>query len=123
MENKTKQKEEIIEIEKLVGANIKLRRLMLGITLDEMTKSLGVSLQQLGKYEKGINRISAGKLFILSELLNVPIDCFYNQIEESKKLLDENKPLQSLVRAFYKIKNQEERKSIIKLTKAMAKEA
>jgi transcriptional regulator with XRE-family HTH domain len=121
MENKTKK--EIIEIEKLVGANIKLRRLMLGITLDEMTKSLGVSLQQLGKYEKGINRISAGKLFILSELLNVPIDCFYNQIEESKKLLDENKPLQSLVRAFYKIKNQEERKSIIKLTKAMAKEA
>lgn len=121
MENKTKK--EIIEIEKLVGANIKLRRLMFGITLDEMTKSLGVSLQQLGKYEKGINRVSAGKLFILSELLNVPIDYFYNQIEESKMLLDENKPLQSLVKAFCKIKNQEERKSILKLTKAIAKEA
>lgn len=58
MKNTTKS--EIIEIEKLVGENIKLRRLMLGITLDEMTKSLGVSLQQLGKYEKGINRVSAG---------------------------------------------------------------
>ena len=121
MENKTKK--EILEIEKLVGVNIKLRRLMLGITLDEMANHLGVSLQQLDKYEKGLNHVSAGKLFIFSEILNVPIDYFYNQIEESKMLLDENKPLQSLVKAFCKIKNQEERKSILKLTKVMAKEA
>lgn len=121
MKNTTKK--EIVEIEKLVGANIKLRRLMLGITLDDIANHLGVSLQQLGKYEKGLNRVSASKLFILSEILNVPIDYFYNQIEESKMLLDANKPLQSLVKAFCKIKNQEERKSILNLTKTMAKEA
>lgn len=121
MENKTKK--EILEIEKLVGANIKLRRLMLGITLDEMANHLGVSLQQLDKYEKGLNRVSAGKLFIFSEILNVPIDYFYNQIEESKMLLDENKPLQTLIKVFVTIKSKKTRESIIKLTKSMAKEA
>ena len=120
MEGITKRK--ITEIDKLVGANIKLRRLMLGLTLDNMKPHIGISRQQLDKYEKGINHISAGRLFTFSQILNVPIDYFYNQIGESKMLLNEDKSLKSLVKAFREIKSKEVRKSIIKLTKTMAKE-
>jgi transcriptional regulator with XRE-family HTH domain len=121
MEKTTKR--EILEMDKLVGANIKCRRLMLGLTLNDMVNHLGISLQQLGKYEKGLNRVSAVKLFVFSDILKVPIDYFYNQIEESKMLLDENKPLQTLIKVFATIKSKKTRDSIIKLTKAMAKEA
>jgi transcriptional regulator with XRE-family HTH domain len=121
MEETTRSK--ILEIDKLVGANINYRRLMLGLTLDEISTHLGVSIQQLGKYEKGINRISAGKLLIFSEILKVPVDYFFNQIEESKMLINESKSIQSLVKAFSRIRSRTARKNIIKLTQTMAKEA
>jgi transcriptional regulator with XRE-family HTH domain len=120
--NILKTMKKITEIDKLVGANIKLKRLMLGLTLDEMSTNLGISKQQLVKYEGGLNRVSAGSLFIFSEILKVPIDYFYNQLGESKMLLGECKKLQSLVKSFCEIKSPEERRNIIKLTKKMAKE-
>lgn len=61
-----------------VGARVKLRRMILGMSQDLLGKSLGLTFQQIQKYEKGANRIGASRLFELSRLLDVPISYFYD---------------------------------------------
>lgn len=61
-----------------VGSRVKLRRMILGMSQDALGKALGLTFQQIQKYEKGVNRIGASRLFELSELLEVPIQFFYD---------------------------------------------
>ncbi|NOX96216.1 MAG: helix-turn-helix transcriptional regulator [Alphaproteobacteria bacterium] len=65
-------------IDRHVGARVKLRRMILGMSQDALGKALGLTFQQIQKYEKGINRIGASRLFELSGLLDVPIQFFYD---------------------------------------------
>jgi len=68
---------EINAIDKLVSRRLKYRRRLLGITQKELGISVGVSIQQIQKYEAGINRISCGKLYAFAELLEVPVGYFF----------------------------------------------
>ena len=61
-----------------VGARVKLRRMILGMSQETLGKALGLTFQQIQKYEKGVNRIGASRIFELSKLLDVPIQYFYN---------------------------------------------
>ena len=61
-----------------VGARVKLRRMILGMSQETLGKALGLTFQQIQKYEKGVNRIGASRIFELSNLLDVPIQYFYN---------------------------------------------
>ena len=61
-----------------VGARVKLRRMILGMSQDALGRSLGLTFQQIQKYEKGVNRIGASRIFELSNLLDVPIQYFYD---------------------------------------------
>jgi transcriptional regulator with XRE-family HTH domain len=63
-----------------VGQRVRSRRVMLGMTQDALGKALGLTFQQVQKYERGGNRISAGRLFALSRVLNVPISFFYEDL-------------------------------------------
>lgn len=60
-----------------VGGRVRLRRMMLGISQDKLGDALGLTFQQIQKYEKGTNRIGAGRLYHMSKILNVPINFFY----------------------------------------------
>jgi len=60
--------------DKHVGQRLRMRRLMLGMSQSNIGDALGVTFQQVQKYEKGTNRIGAGRLQQISELLHVPID-------------------------------------------------
>lgn len=60
-----------------VGSRVRLRRMILGISQEKLGKSLGLTFQQIQKYEKGANRIGASRLFDLSQLLEVPIQFFF----------------------------------------------
>ncbi|MEM9495433.1 MAG: helix-turn-helix transcriptional regulator [Pseudomonadota bacterium] len=64
-----------------VGARVRLRRLMLGMSQDKLGEALGLTFQQVQKYEKGINRIGASRIFKLSETLGVPIQFFYDDLD------------------------------------------
>ncbi|MBL4801275.1 MAG: helix-turn-helix transcriptional regulator [Emcibacter sp.] len=70
-------------INKHVGARILLHRKWLKMSQVTLGKQLGVSFQQIQKYEKGHNKVSAGRLFYLSRIFNVPIEFFYENIETS----------------------------------------
>lgn len=60
-----------------VGTRVRLRRLELGITQQELARHIGVTFQQVQKYERGVNRISASKLFAVSRLFNVDVQFFF----------------------------------------------
>ncbi len=63
-----------------VGARVYLRRNLLGLTLETLAKAVGVTYQQLQKYERGVNRISASRLFNLSRALDVPVSFFFEDM-------------------------------------------
>ena len=60
-----------------VGSRVRLRRMLLGISQEKLGERLGLTFQQVQKYEKGVNRIGASRLFDLSTVLAVPISFFY----------------------------------------------
>ncbi len=64
-----------------VGSRVRLRRMILGMSQEKLGKALGLTFQQVQKYEKGVNRIGASRLFQLSELLNTPIQFFYDDYD------------------------------------------
>ena len=68
-------------IDKLVSRRLKMRRMILGLSQNDLGKAVDVSIQQVQKYEKATNRISSGKLFAFAKFLKVPINYFYDQNE------------------------------------------
>lgn len=66
-------------IDKHVGGRVRMRRNMFGLSQTELAEALGVTFQQIQKYEKGINRISASSLQKMSDVLDVPISFFFDE--------------------------------------------
>ncbi len=64
-----------------VGGRVRLRRTMLGMSQDKLAESLGLTFQQIQKYEKGVNRIGASRVFEISRILSVPIQFFYDDYD------------------------------------------
>src|SRR6202035_3179372 len=66
-----------------VGSRVRLRRMLLGMSQEKLGEHLGLTFQQIQKYEKGINRIGASRLFDLSRVLAVPVQFFYEELPVS----------------------------------------
>jgi DNA-binding XRE family transcriptional regulator len=64
-----------------LGVRLRQRRVLLGITQEALAQRIGISFQQMQKYETGENRISAARLFRLSQLLDVPVTWFFNAMK------------------------------------------
>ena len=71
-------------IDKYIGRKIYELRLASGLSRQELGSKIGVTHQQLQKYEKGINRLSAGRLLLLAKVLSKPIEYFYADIKQYK---------------------------------------
>jgi transcriptional regulator with XRE-family HTH domain len=61
-----------------VGSRVRLQRMLLGVSQERLGERLGLTFQQIQKYEKGVNRIGASRLFDLAQVLGVPIQFFYD---------------------------------------------
>ncbi len=66
-----------------VGTRIRLRRTLLGMSQERLGEALGLTFQQVQKYERGVNRVGASRLFDLSRVLDVPISFFFDDMPES----------------------------------------
>ena len=64
-----------------VGGRIRLRRTMLGMSQEKLGEHLGITFQQVQKYEAGVNRVAASRLWIMAEALQVPITYFFEGLE------------------------------------------
>jgi len=68
-------------IDVLVGARIRLRRTLLGMSQEKLGAALGLTFQQVQKYERGANKVGASRLYEMSRVLNVPIGFFFDDLE------------------------------------------
>jgi transcriptional regulator with XRE-family HTH domain len=126
-----------------VGQRVRQRRTLLGMSQEKLAEAIGLTFQQVQKYERGANRVGSSRLFDLARVLDVPIAYFFEDMEanvaakspsrlmgvsESKlqPYTVEPDPLAKretleLVRAYYKIGEPRVRKRIFELTKALAR--
>jgi len=128
-----------------VGQRIRQRRTLLGMSQEKLAEAIGLTFQQVQKYERGGNRVSSSRLFDLTRVLDVPISYFFEEMgagvadkspsrlmgvpaSKLQKAAPELDPLAKretleLVRAYYKITEPRVRKRVFELTKAVAKAA
>ena len=74
------------DIDRYVGARMRERRIMLGLTQQQMAELIGVTYQQAHKYEKGINRIAAGRLFTIAQALGVDVGYFFDGMDSERRV-------------------------------------
>lgn len=121
-----------------VGARVRLRRTLLGMSQEKLGEAIGLTFQQVQKYERGMNRISASKLWRLSNVLDVPVSYFFDDLSidgegpvipaSSGEMAGESLALDpmakretlELVRAYYRISDPIVRRRLFDLTKAAA---
>ncbi len=105
-------------IDIIIGSMIKEKRMSKGMTRTELAKKIGVTHQQLEKYEKAINRISAGRLLAIAEALEVTVQSFFEGIEQHTPLPDVHSRLCiELSRVFMKIKNSQTQVALVQLAR------
>ncbi|MGQ9367407.1 helix-turn-helix domain-containing protein [Azospirillum sp. ST 5-10] len=119
-----------------VGARLRLRRTLLGLSQEKLGEAVGITFQQLQKYERGSNRISASRLFNLAQVLNVPVSFFFDdmgpgdEVDSAVPQPTETDEFESmakretleLVRAYYRIGDPSVRRRTFDLVKALGGE-
>ncbi len=130
-------------VDKHVGKRLRIRRSLLGLSQEKLAEQVGVTFQQVQKYERGANRVSSSRLFQFSKILGVPVDYFFDEMDklmeaqsvamgmsdnnQEKFETEENddvmqrKETIKLVRAYYSIKDKNARQDIYKLMKTLSK--
>lgn len=125
-----------------VGGRVRLRRIFLGYSQEKLAHALGLTFQQIQKYERGANRISSSKLFELARLLDVPVGFFFegadealeddvanltsqgrgagDHLAENPNFMTNRETLQ-LVGAYYKIADPAVRNEVLSLVKALSR--
>lgn len=118
-----------------VGSRVKLRRTLLGMSQDKLGEAIGLTFQQVQKYERGANRIGASRLFELSKVLDVPVSFFFDDMPAATSggpvpgiaTAGAGEPdlakreILELARAFDRIKDEKVRKSVLELTKSLGR--
>ena len=126
-------------IDKHVGSRVRMRRMMLSMSQEKLGDALGLTFQQVQKYEKGVNRIGASRLFDLAKVLGVPVQFFYDEapsgVQTSGHLMPgfAEQPDESYVvdflgtreglelnKAFARITDPKVRRSIVDLVRSLA---
>lgn len=121
-----------------VGQRLRTRRSLLGMSQEKLAGIVNITFQQIQKYERGMNRISASRLYQFSKALDVPISYFYDQFGTAMGLpaatgfsdteqeefaaedIMSSKETIALIKSYYAIKDPEKRKSIVRFIKSMA---
>jgi transcriptional regulator with XRE-family HTH domain len=124
-------------IDRHVGSRVRMRRMLIGMSQEKLGEALGLTFQQVQKYEKGTNRIGASRLHRIASVLGVPIEFFYEDAphgsaaasgfaESSSStymsdFLSSNEGVQ-LVKAFLAIKDPKIRRKVVELIAVLASE-
>ncbi|HEX3753486.1 MAG TPA: helix-turn-helix transcriptional regulator [Rhizomicrobium sp.] len=130
-------KKQASTIDVQVGSRVRIRRMLIGMSQERLGDLLGLTFQQVQKYEKGVNRIGAGRLFEVSRILGVPINFFYEGVSEHLAgnrgfaESDSSPPVMEFVSsgegmqlslAFMKIKDPKVRRKVLDLVKSLSEE-
>lgn len=116
-----------------VGGRIRQRRTLIGMTQEKLAKALGLTFQQIQKYERGTNRVGASRLFEISRVMNVPVSYFFEEMSglpaRASGLAEEGAGYETdpmgrretleLVRAYYQIRDEKARRRVFDLVKSL----
>ena len=105
-----------------VGIRIRERRVMLGLSQQQMAELIGVTYQQAHKYERGINRISAGRLFEIAQVLRVPVGYFFEGLgdRDDTDLPTRQRMCLEVARNFAQIDNERHQEALSQMARALA---
>jgi len=105
------------------GARIRERRVMLGLSQQQLAQMIGVTYQQAHKYERGLNRISAGRLYEIALVLNVPVSWFFEGLDTeapATELSHRQRMCLELARNFAAIDNHKHQEALSQMARALA---
>jgi transcriptional regulator with XRE-family HTH domain len=116
-----------LDVDHYVSLRIRQRRIMLGLTQQQMAELIGVTYQQAHKYETGINRISAGRLYQIAQALGVEIGYFFEDVDPDKQgkpkpaeMMPQQRMLLELARNFSGIGNRRHQDAICNLARVLS---
>jgi transcriptional regulator with XRE-family HTH domain len=109
-------------VDRHVGTRIRERRIMLGYTQQQLAEMIGVTYQQAHKYERGINRVSAGRLYEISQVLGVPVSFFFEGLDGDGEaaITVRQRMCLELARNFAMIENERHQEALTHLARALA---
>lgn len=110
------------DIDRYVGARLRKRRLLLGMTQQQMADLIGVTYQQAHKYETGINRISGGRLYAIARALGVEVNYLFEGFSSEARAFEvtfEQQMLLELTRNFINIPSRQQQEAICNLARAI----
>jgi transcriptional regulator with XRE-family HTH domain len=113
----TARKARAVEVDRLVGARIRARRIALGLSQLDLAGLIGCTYQQLHKYERGINRLAATRLFLCAEALRVSVDYFF---EREGTLIQRERMMLDLARMFNEITDERVRLALAMVAASLA---
>jgi transcriptional regulator with XRE-family HTH domain len=120
-----------------VGTRVRMRRMLIGMSQEKLGEKIGLTFQQIQKYEKGTNRISASRMQQIADALNVPVSYFFEDTQQAGERRAEGsfeKAAPSIVnflatseglqlnKAFLRVKDPKVRRKIIDLVKSLIEE-
>jgi transcriptional regulator with XRE-family HTH domain len=110
------------DIDRHIGARLRQRRIMNGLTQQQMADLIGVTYQQAHKYETGLNRIAAGRLYIIAQVLGVDIAYFFEGLEDEEQSAPtpQQRVFLDLARNFRNIRTPKHQEAICLLTRLLA---
>jgi transcriptional regulator with XRE-family HTH domain len=110
------------DADQYVGTRIRERRIMLGLSQQQIADMIGVTYQQAHKYERGINRISAGRLHLTAQVLGVPVGYFFEGLDgqRDQDLTSRQRMCLELARNFSSIVNERHQEALSQLARALA---
>ena len=122
MAKRLRRRSRIGMIDDYVGGRIRARRIMLGLTQQQLAEMIGVSYQQAHKYERGVNRISAGRLVEVARALGVPLTYFYEGFggEGPRQIIPHQRMLLEIARNFAEIRSEKQQEAVSQLVRALA---
>ena len=110
------------DVDRYVGARMRERRIMLGLTQQELAELIGVTYQQAHKYETGINRIAAGRLSSIAQALGVPVGYFFDGLTTTPgavKVSPQQRLMLELTRNFMAISDRQQQEAICNLARSL----
>lgn len=121
----SKRKNSTDDIDKYVGSKIRQRRIMMGLTQQQLADLIGVTYQQAHKYERGINRVSAGRLFEIARVLNVTVSFFFEGMDnaDDPAVNQRERLCLELTRNFSQIQNMKHQEALTHLARVLAQSA
>jgi transcriptional regulator with XRE-family HTH domain len=114
-------------VDALVGRNIRIYRLHKGLSQTDLAKRIGVTFQQVQKYERGTNRVGGGRLYKVADVLGLPISAFFegvkisdDKVKDSPLLLLTELHAERLLRSFCQIDDMKIRRALVDVVERLA---